>query len=502
MSEKSANAEKSSHIPEEFLPISEMMGHGRYTDAAKQLIAKAKEKGLPAPAWMQLGMCFRKIGRFHAALGCYLTARDAGLPEDEVFLTRMANIYVDLDALDLALDYSQRALSRTNDRVVRFNHANVLRSQKKFSDAIDFYDGLLRDYPEDGNYEWERAFTRMYLGLDREAWEGFDARFKSGHIPRHPIMEIAPRWAGQPLAGKSIYLMNEQGFGDAMLMWRYIPLLKERGAQITLECRPELRRLADGLGVKTIAEPSTVHGGPFDYYCALMSLPAYLGEEYGCPPQPVKIVIPPEAKADSLSRIQIPDDGKLNVGIVWSGSKTFRDNRRRSAGIGPFLELAAHSENTRFISLQKGPEERELHRSAGNFLIRDVARHLKDFADTAALIERLDLIVMTDSSVAHLAGSMGKPVLNLLQYKPYWLYFPETVTTDWYPSMRLLRQEQVGRWDRAITSAAESIGKLAAEKFESGQMNGEADLKILDQSQGKWLMPEGAEVVCAGSLVR
>ncbi|RED43352.1 tetratricopeptide repeat protein [Aestuariispira insulae] len=442
---------------------------GRDAEAVRMLTSITRQEQLPAHYWMELGMCLRRKGSLHAALGCYQAAAEAGIEQDALFMTRMANIHADLDHLNRAISFSSKALQKANNGTIRANHAKILRAHKEFQQAYDMFSTLVEEEPGNKDYHWEKAFTRMYLGLDRSAWKGFQVRFDVDKIPSPPAADYLPRWQGEPLAGKRLLLTHEQGFGDTILMLRYVHILKEMGATVILECQPELNRLVEGLPLDGIVKRGTQRDIQADYYCPLMSLPAFLWQDDSPPPPPARLTVPEGAKKDSRKLFLFPEDHKLNVGIVWSGSKTFADNRRRSVDVDRFLDLAILHNDCRFFSLQKGPGTQDLYRTGGQFLIRDAGPGLRDFADTAALIERLDIIVMTDSSVAHLAGSLGKPVLNLLNYNPYWLYFPDGPETLWYPSMFLLRQDSPGNWDGVFQNASNILSHLARTKSTLGR---------------------------------
>ncbi|MFM8991102.1 MAG: hypothetical protein ACKOUS_16120, partial [Alphaproteobacteria bacterium] len=150
----------------------------------------------------------------------------------------------------------------------------------------------------------------------------------------------------------------------------------------------------------------------------------------------------------------------LKVGIIWSGSVTFKGNAQRATPLERFLPFA-EVPGVQLFSLQKGPRADELAQSGARNYVIDLGRHCNDFADTAAAVEQLDLVLMTDSSVAHLAGSLGRPVWNLLPFMPYWLYLDGRSDTPWYPSMRLFRQKAPGAWDGVFAEARHALEELS-----------------------------------------
>jgi ADP-heptose:LPS heptosyltransferase len=247
---------------------------------------------------------------------------------------------------------------------------------------------------------------------------------------------------------KKILLIAEQGYGDTILAARFIPRIRALGVtHLAFECKPELQPIFSQLPIDEYFAPQQAEyeKSHFDYYCPLMSLMGVLAVDLTNIPLPVAISIP-DAAREKFHFIKSQYAGKLKIGIVWSGSLTFKDNDKRACSLESFLQLT-ELPNIQLFSLQKGEREKDIDRLHANPLVINLGDKLATFGDTAAAVDAMDLIVMTDSSVAHLAGSLGKPIMNLQQYKPYWLYYPESETTPWYPSMRIIRQQNPGDWD-------------------------------------------------------
>jgi ADP-heptose:LPS heptosyltransferase len=254
-----------------------------------------------------------------------------------------------------------------------------------------------------------------------------------------------------------LLLWPEQGFGDTILCTRFVAQARQRVGRIVLVCQPELVRLFSGIpGADLVIPYGQIPA--YDLHAPLMSLPRLFAPDLGRIPPPAQLAVP----EPSLKKFASLASGThLKVGIVWSGSVTFKGNRLRATTLERFLRLASIP-NVRLFSLQKGPRSAEIGSSGASALITDLAPHLEDFADTAAAIANLDLIVMTDSSVAHLAGSLGKPIWNLLPRMPYWLYGPEAGSTPWYPSMRLFRQKADGDWEAVFAEVEAALAELLA----------------------------------------
>ena len=201
---------------------------------------------------------------------------------------------------------------------------------------------------------------------------------------------------------------------------------------------------------------------PFDYQISVMSLPGVFGTTLQNIPLITKLSIAPVIPLNSKKILDAAGE-KLKVGIVWSGSVTFKGNRKRAVSIDRFIPLTSIP-GVQFYSLQKGPCEKDLYEAGADSLIWDLSPDLNDFTDTAAILEELDLVIMTDSSVAHLAGSLNCPIWNLLNYKPYWLYLNHREDCPWYPSMRLFRQNEPGNWDSVFKKVAAELEKAVIMK--------------------------------------
>ena len=410
--------------------------------------------------WSNLGVALRKMKRFEASEACYRRALEIK-PDAPDYLGNLGNVLKDLDRLDEALAAHKKAIADKPDNVdLRFNYGLALREAGYFQEALKEFDVCVREVPDSAKYHWDRALALLHVGRMEEGWEAYRWRWNIGELPPPPYE--TPEWRGEDPAGKKILLFPEQGFGDTLLAIRFIPLLKARGATVILECKPPLRRLFSRLeGVDRLIEPKSLMTG-FDYHCSLMSLPGLLGgDPKNLPPLP-RLHIPQEARDKMRPLLKLGGD-RFKVGIVWSGSVTFKNNRKRSVPAERFLELA-RVPGVQLYSLQKGPREEELKELGAGPLVVDLGRKVDDFAETAAAIDELDLVVMTDSSVAHLTGSLHKPLWNLLCYVSYWVYGETGDTTPWYPSMRLIRQPKAGDWDSVFETVCRNLAKAVEAK--------------------------------------
>ncbi|MBP2233314.1 tetratricopeptide (TPR) repeat protein [Azospirillum agricola] len=408
--------------------------------------------------WSALGSLLRQQGKVQQAIACQHRALEFD-PEHSGAWTNLGNVLADQERYDEAIAAHEKAVTLSKGAFSHVvNYTVALRHACRFERAVQVIDHALKVAPGNVSLRWDRVLTLLQLGRYEEGFRDYDCRLDlPSYQNRKPPGVL---WDGSPLDGRTILLNTEQGFGDVLLTARYVPLVKARGGRVILECHPELRRLLDGLpGVDAII-PAGSELPSYDVYCPLMSLPERLGTTVDSVPPPTPVTVPADARAKAATLVP-KTPGILNVGIIWSGRVTFKDNTRRATTLSRFLRFL-EIPKVRLFSLQKGPPEAELETLGTTTLITPLGPHFQDFADTAAALERLDLVIMTDSSVAHLAGSLGRPVWNLLQYMPYWIYGDKGSTTPWYPSMRLFRQNNPGDWDGVFADAGQALRQLVA----------------------------------------
>lgn len=418
-------------------------------------------------AWMNLASALRRLGHLDASI---LAAQRASAlaPDHAGCLTNLGNTLIDASRIDEGIRTQRRAHALApDDQLIRRNLAVALREGCLFSEALEHIDALLSQSPDESSLQWERALCLLYQGDYAHGWPAFETRWKLPTMAAH--WPQIPHWQGQDIAGQHLLVTEEQGFGDTILCSRYLPVLIKRvGAigSVTLACKkplhPLLREIA-GLHLTTMKEADKTIAADiqtFDCQVTMMSLPGIFKTTLDTIPPPA-----PLRAADNLLpaiRTALNAAGnRLKVGIVWSGSVTFGNNRKRATTAARFAALAAIP-NVEIYSLQKGPRETDLRASGMTAIIHEIGPMLNDFSETAAVLRELDLVIMTDSSVAHLAGSLNVPVWNLLHDCPYWLYLHERNDSPWYPSMRLYRQNTPGDWDELFSRVIDDLKQVAS----------------------------------------
>lgn len=413
-------------------------------------------------AWSTLGVLLRREGKVDAAIACHHRGL-AHSPDNAGVWSNLGNVLVERGAYAAGIAKHRRACALAPDAVSSwYNLCIGLRKGGRFEEALRALEWTMKLDPANPQVPWERALTLLQTGDYERGLPAYETR--RGIAAYRNRVADGPAWDGSPLNGRTILLTTEQGFGDALMAARYIPMVKAKGGRIILESHPELYRVFSRLPIDAIL-PAGAQFPAYDVQAPLMSLPWLCGTTFDTVPPPVSLHVPEEARAKA-ARLIGPPDGTLKVGIVWSGRVTFADNARRATSLDRFFRLF-EAPGVHFHSLQKGPPEQQLADLGTGALITPLGPHFDDFADTAAAIERLDLVIMTDSSVAHLVGSLGRPIWNLVQFVPYWIYGFEGEGTPWYPSMRLFRQGEDEDWDPVFTRVRDELTRLADERRRS-----------------------------------
>lgn len=299
---------------------------------------------------------------------------------------------------------------------------------------------------------YDRALAHLTFGHWEEGWGDYDARFL---MPKTPLVKTdVPRWTGQSLEGKKLWVIAEQGAGDTFLMSRYLPLAAERGARVTLDVPAPLVELFRGYpGVAEVCQGEVRHPEA-DFHCYLMSLPGLLGAT-------VDNVVPDPGylrKRAAGRHIDVPSPpgGALRVGLVWAGNPLQQDDHRRSTPLATLLPLAADPDIALY-SFQVGPRAEEIKLNMAGSLIHDMGSSLKNWHDTASALSQMDLVVSVCTGAAHLSGALGIPTFVLLSHSAYWAWLHGRSDSPWYPSVRLFRQKVPGDWPHVVAEVQQAI---------------------------------------------
>jgi tetratricopeptide (TPR) repeat protein len=404
------------------------------------------------------GNALVRLGRPAEALEALTTAQMLN-PADPGVYVNLANALGALDRDADALASLERALQLNPDLApAHLNRGDVLRRLDRISEALACYETAVALDPTSIDARWNRGVSRLLAGDYAGGWPDYECRwFRTGR-DSDPRDFAQPLWLGaEDLRSRTILLHGEQGFGDCIQFARYISAVAARGARVVLEIYTPLKPLFEDFpGVAAVVargEPLP----PFELHCPLMSLPLALGA-----PEPLASPAPylaaPAARR-ALWRERLGPKGAPRVGLVVSGSTVHGNDRHRSL---TFATLAEHlPPGLEYHLLQKEIRERDHEALAARPQLRIWAEAIGDFADTAALAEEMDLVVSVDTSVAHLAGALGRPTAVLLPFEPDWRWGLGGSTTPWYADMRLYRQARRGDWREPLRRLSAELSALA-----------------------------------------
>jgi tetratricopeptide (TPR) repeat protein len=370
-------------------------------------------------------------------------------------------ILMEVGRLTEALACFDRALSLKPDFYEAWCNRGLLLHERRFwPESIDSFSRAIALKPQDAEARFFRSLALLTIANFAQGWQDYEWRWKlrSAWVETEQRHFAQPRWSGKELLiGKTIVLHSEQGLGDTLQFCRYATLIAQLGARVVLEVQPTLKALLTSLvGVAQVCargEELPRH----DYYCPLMSLPGVLGTTLSSIPGAVPYLTPPADRTQYWhARMRELSDGRMAVGLIWSGGFTPNEperrwvTARRNIPLEKFATLRHPAID--FVSLQKGQaaeSELDALTAAGwrGPQLRRIAGELRDFADTAALMMQLDLVISVDTSSAHLAGALGKPVWILNRYDSCWRWLDGRADSPWYPTARLYFQSRAGDWD-------------------------------------------------------
>jgi hypothetical protein len=344
------------------------------------------------------------------------------------------------------------------------NLSITLAKVNRMAEAIAAAARAVELEPKRPVYQWNLATALLKAGRLEEGFRHAQARWQTAEIHPTPRHFNRPHWDGSELESRRLLLHTEQGMGDTLQFIRYLPLVAARAGRIIFESPPPLRRLL----VPCEAFAQIVVGGDalpdFDVQCALMDLPLIFKTTLQTIPANVPYLqADPALAAGWRTRVAVAGETKLNVAIVWAGNPEHKNDRRRS--IDPsLLEPIRKVAGARLFSLQTVGQRgfsANAHAVAAEMGMIDWTDGLVDFADTAAFLANMDLVICVDTAVAHLAGALGKPVWLLLPTASDWRWLTDRADSPWYPTMRLFRQEVPGDWTTPIMRVAESLRSAA-----------------------------------------
>jgi tetratricopeptide (TPR) repeat protein len=402
------------------------------------------------------------MNRPEDALACF--ERACALKPDFTRVLSLGNAQQALGRHEGALASYDKALSmRPDDVGALSNRGNALQALHRHREALQSYARAIELKPTDVQAHWNEALARLAIGDFERGWEQYEWRWQNLDPQLTQRYRERPVWLGrEDIAGKTLLVYPEQGFGDAIQFVRYVPLVHARGARVVVACHRKLARLFRTVtGVETVLAPEQPVP-PIDYCTALMSLPLALRTRLETIPAQVPYVSADPGEIAQWRQGVAGADDRLKVGFVWEGNPEFPASRAKACPLEQFASLFAVS-GCAFFSVQTGNAATALQPYlASGQPVADLGVALDSFSDTAAAVCALDLVITIDTAVAHLAGALGKPVWILLPYAADWRWLLDREDSPWYPTARLFRQPAPGEWGGVMERVAKELAHLAA----------------------------------------
>jgi tetratricopeptide (TPR) repeat protein len=454
---------------------------GRHDDAATCYEKAINLQPTHAEAWYNLGVARSIQARLSDAIACYQEAlrlrpnytdahnnlgtllqalgRDAEAVEhyrkaDSVEARYNLGLWLQQRDRpeDAELEY-RRVLERNPGHAEACNNlGNVALALGRAEDALCSYLRALELNANHAEAHWNLALTQLLLGQFEDGWRGYEWRFLQTTAEQRQFPE--PLWDGSPLDGRRILLHAEQGLGDVLQFIRYAPLVHDRGGRVTLECHPPLiRLLASVRGVDRLVELGKALP-EYDCHAPLLSLPRIFGTRLETIPSETSYLKPDPERVRHW-RAALERWPRPRVALTWSGNPDHKENSKRSLPAEALVQLAIPG--VCFFALQKGPPE--ILEAPPALHLHWIEDESTDLSDTAAILEHLDLVISVDTSIAHLAGALGRPVWTLLPFAADWRWLRGREDCPWYPTMRLFRQERRGDWGSVLVRVREELQK-------------------------------------------
>jgi tetratricopeptide (TPR) repeat protein len=433
-------------------------------DMAVSCYQKAIELKSDFPeAYNNMGSVLQDQKKHGAAIATFQKALDLK-PDNADALYNMGKSFYDLSRYPQAIACYQKAL-----RINPYHHKACNNIAKTYQDvganqkALFWYQRALQIKPDYAEARFNLATVYLLTENFQEGWQGYEWRFRRREWKRaYPHRYRKPRWNGENFAGQRLLVHSEQGLGDMLQFVRYLPWVKARGGTVVFETRKTLMDLfknLPGMDELVVFAPDGQPTTEFDLYVPLASLPGIFETTLENMPAEVPYLFADHEKS-ARWQDRLTENG-LRVGLVWAGTDT---DPSRACHL-KWLRMLSDIPGLALYGLQKGiaAEQIEVEGLPQGMRMTNLGREFEDFADTAAVVENLDLVISIDTSVAHLAGAMGKPVWVMLPYTADWRWFLDRNDSPWYPTMRLFRQPKAKDWESVGQQIALELARFCSQ---------------------------------------
>jgi tetratricopeptide (TPR) repeat protein/glycosyltransferase involved in cell wall biosynthesis len=435
----------------------------KYEEAEKLFLQAIKINEEYWEAYQDLGYCYEKMNMNSEAVLTYKRVLEINNDINSAKI-KLSNMFLEEGRYSESEKYLQDLGKNEKIKALSYTNLGVSKlKQGKIDEAIEYTAKALNENDQLAITHYNYSHALLLQGNFIQGWNEYEWR---------KLMEsFEPRSFSKPVLidenifGKKILVCCEQGLGDTIHFVRYLPMLKKSGAYVIFECDPRLAEIlsnCEGIDQFIIREGKNDPPVEYDYYTYLLSLPLYFQTESENIPAKVPYISINKSKIENWSKL-IAKDGKINVGLVWAGNPKHVNDKNRSCDLQNFSELF-EIPRVRFISLQKGKGLEQIEK-INSELIANTDSLINTFEDTAAAIMNLDLVISVDTSVAHLAGALGKDAWIMLPFLPDWRWQLERSDSPWYPSIRLFRQSEEKKWDGVISNLKTELLNLVKNKY-------------------------------------
>jgi tetratricopeptide (TPR) repeat protein len=433
---------------------------GRLDDSLKSFDKAVALKPDSIEGWTNRGNTLAQLGRSERAVASYDKALAIDNANAAIWKNRAAVLSELWRTADALASYDKAlALDPDNPNNVDIwkSRGALLHQAGRYDDALADYRRVLAVSPGHAVTTRRLGMLQLLLGDFLEGWANSESRLQVLGTGSNPLRDAAPQWRGEPISGKTIMLHAEQGLGDTIQFLRYVPMVAATGARAILAVQGALKALAEQVAPQAVVLVDGEAAPPFDLQCPLLSLPPAFATDLDTIPRDVPYV---RAAGDRVAawRNRLPAGEARRVGLVWAGSSTHGNDRNRSIDLARLRPLF-DAPGVQFVSLQRELRPGDAVILEASATVTHVGDRLADFADTTAVIECLDVVVTVDTSVAHLAGAMGKPVWILLPFSPDWRWLLGRDDSPWYPTARLFRQPAIDDWESVIARVRAELAK-------------------------------------------
>lgn len=442
---------------------------GRALELAREAVAKAPEYG---EGW-------RTLCNIAEQTADYELAREAGarcanlMPEDHFAWFGYGVAMSRLNRFEEALVAYKRALALKPDRAdIWDNLGQTYQSMNRLEEAEAAFlktlevagqvipDEDKREVAEEeyGNRHWHLALMELLRGKYKQGFARYRARFQEIGGLRRPSYTHS-LWKGEELRGRTILVYDEQGFGDTLMLCRYLPMLKRLGARVKFSVHPALVPMFRGWSEADEILEHNSPTGDYDYHASVFDLPHRFGTTLGAVPATIPYL--PQLEPDETTKLPPAPQGEFRIGVVWGGSPLHKNDSNRSIPLNVFREIFDNGpQNSVYYSFNLDMKDGDAD-LLPRLNVTDLSPRLKNFADSSKFVRQMDLMVTCDTATAHLAGGLGVNVWTLLPFAPDWRWLTERSNSVWYPTMRLYRQPTIGDWKAVVREVRESIRQAA-----------------------------------------